>query len=149
VTGADYVEKIDCHFPELIQHDRQFLKQLAGAQVLDVVYDSFDAQDPFAFIVDFERKISKVELEHGKVESRSFDNPLKTGWSAPDARGVSGAIFPTENGLELVHIQHAAGTVNETLKDLVKHSAAGEQKISTEHDSVHTVIVAFEQLGMW
>jgi hypothetical protein len=69
--------------------------------------------------VQFEHR----EVMHGAVQD--FPHALSL---EPD---FVGAVFTTEDGFQSWHIEHGAGSIDETLIDLVKFTAAPEQEVTT------------------
>ena len=67
--GLNGIEKADQHVRQALEQRRQLVQHLAAAQFLGIVDHHFDAQDAAALVVDFQRQIAPLDLEHG--ESRS------------------------------------------------------------------------------
>jgi hypothetical protein len=107
-----------------------------GSKIVD---NGLNAQDVFAFGIHLEGELSKVDLEHRQVIRRSLDHD-------PQSRRLlafesSRTLFGSEDGLELLDVQSAAGAINDTLKNLLHHTATREHQVATVLCLIDRVVV--------
>src|SRR5215471_3002189 len=141
VRRLDGTQEPDEHLAHAFEQLRQLVQDLAAAQILDIVGDHLDAQHTSALVIDLQRQISPLDLEHGQVIAlrlHGLDHLI--GRASPLCYLVR-AMREAENGLDLLQIQRRASTVDHLLVHLVHRCSTQEQEIATELQLKHRVLV--------
>jgi len=99
------------------------------AQLLGVVSNRLNSKNAFAFAIDLEGQLSKMDLKDRQIIDRSLDHDLESGRMLL-AMVAKGTTRIAKDGLDGLYIQRGSRSINDAVKNLIQSSPTRKEKVT-------------------
>ena len=108
---------------------RKTIDPFSTAQLLGIVDDNFNSENPFAFAIHLDRHFPKMDFEDRQIIDRSLDRDLESRQMLLAMMAERPALV-AKNCSDRLDVQGGSGPVNQAMENLIQGTPPGKEQIT-------------------